>query len=64
MINLMIKDGNKIEIKEENKNEKKYRIALILAFVSIYTLTKITAKHEIEISNLKKVIEEMQSKGE
>lgn len=64
MINLMIKDGSNIEIKEESKNEKKYRIALIIAGLSIYTLAKLAIKHDIEIENLKKVIEGMQSKGE
>lgn len=64
MVNLIIKDGSKVSIIEENKNNNKKRLATIMTIGTIYILVKIAAKHEVEIANLKKVIEEMKSKGE
>lgn len=61
MINLTINGSEKVEIKE---TKKKFRWDLVLTALSIYTLTKISLKHEVEITELKKVIEEMKSKGE
>lgn len=64
MINLIIKDGSKVSIIEENKKDNKRRLATVMAVGAIYILFRTAARHELEIANLKKVIEEMKSKGE
>lgn len=62
MINLVFDEKNNENVKE-NK-EKKYRVEIFMAVAAVYMLYRISAKHEREITNLKKVIEEMKSKGE
>ena len=57
-------DEKIIKITEEKKEQKKRYIELFLVGTAIYALMKITANHEMEITKLKKVIEEMKSKGE
>lgn len=56
--------------KKMNKMAKKIRknkiaqIEVLLIIVGLYGLAKVSARHEIEIANIKKVIGEMKSKGE
>lgn len=57
-------DEKTIKITEENNEKKKRYIEIFLVGTAIYMLMKITANHEMEITKLKKVIEEMKSKGE
>ena len=61
MINLTIRDSERVEIKEE---KKKIRWDLIIIAGSMYMLTKVVIVHEAELIKLRKVIEEMKSKGE
>lgn len=59
MINVIIEDENKI-----NKKQKKSRTDIFLLTLAVYVLYRISVNHEKEITNLKKVIKEMKSKGE
>lgn len=62
MVNLIFEEKNNENVKE--KKEKKHRMEIFMVAAAIYVLYKISVKHENEITNLKKVIEEMKSKGE
>lgn len=62
MVNLIFEEKNNEYIKE--KNDKKHRIEIFMIAAAIYAIYRISVKNEREITNLKKVIEEMKSKGE
>lgn len=66
MINLIIQDKNRSSNmrKKLSKKENKYNIKSIIIFAAILAMVKVIKNHDNEITDLKKVIEEMQSKGE
>lgn len=55
------KKMNKLEKKFKKKKLQKTEIYIII--VAMYVLTKVAIRHEMELSNLKKSIEEIKSKG-
>lgn len=63
MINIIIEDGKQNNVKKKNK-KRKHCIELLMISTVLYVLTKLSIDHEREITELKKVIEEMKSKGE
>ena len=63
MLNLILNNKKKIN-KLGRKLRKNKQTELLLILVGMYVLTKITVNHEVEITNLKKVFEEMKAKGE
>lgn len=63
MITLTIKDNDKVTIIDDY-NKKKYRWGMIAMAVGFIILTKLYTDHDEEITELKKVIKEMKSKGE
>ena len=69
MINLMVKNifdnSKKIDaiVKHINKVNKKNCFEFIMIAFAIHLISKTVEKHEEEIDNLKKEIEEMKSKG-
>lgn len=66
MINLIIEDGKQTEKAriKINKRERKYRFEMFMAAMGTYLLIKTVMKHDRDIASIKKVIEEMKSKGE
>ena len=66
MINLIIQDKNRSSNmrKKLSKRENKYDVKSIAMIIAIIGLAKMIRNHDNEITDLKKVIEEMQSKGE
>lgn len=63
MLNLILNNKKKIN-KLGRKLRKNKQTELLLILIGMYVLTKMTVNHEVEITNLKKVFEEMKSKGE
>lgn len=62
MLKLIFENKKKIN-KLGRKIRKNKQTELFFIIVGMYVLAKVTANHEIEITNLKKAFEEMNSKG-
>lgn len=69
MINIIIKDGKqtekrKVQIGAIGRKRKTRYLELFITTTMVCALAKAVMKHDREITSLKKVIEEMKSKGE
>ena len=66
MINLIIEDGKENEKArfKIKRRDRKYRFEMFMAAMGTYLLIKTVMRHEKDIVSIKKVIEEMKSKGE